>query len=101
MKKWVPLKKRLEDWKTGRFQSHQFPKKQTDNKLRYHQIVGTKDIAPLRQDKTYQNPAYYASKTAPEPLFRILPSLLGSHIIIAKFHPFPSFGRLFMPNRHL
>ena len=89
----VPLKKTTVGTVVCRKTNPSFPKKQTNNELRYHQIVGIQDIDPLRQEKTHQNPANYASKKAPEPLFWILPSLLGSHIIVAEFHPSPSFGR--------
>ena len=74
------------------------PKKQIDNELRYHQIVGIQDIDPLRQDNRHQNPAKYASKKAPETLFRTLPPLPGSHIIIAKISPPTPFGWYFVPS---
>ncbi len=89
----IPLKKQLSELSSVGKQIPSFPKKQTNNELRYHQIVGIQAINPLRQEKTHQNPANYASKKAPEPLFWILPSLLGSHITVAEFHPSPSFGR--------
>ena len=44
---------------------------------------------------------FFAPKLTRSPSFRHFPPLLGTQIIVTKFHPFPPFGEYFLPKQHL
>ena len=44
---------------------------------------------------------FFAPKLTRSPSFRHFPPLLGTQIIVTKFHPFPTFGEYFLPKQHL
>ena len=45
--------------------------------------------------------ALFRPKIDKKPLVPTLSSLLGTQIIVTKFHPFPPFGEYFLPKQHL